>query len=593
MTSGWRADPRPAGRVLPSAPGRTDLVAMGRSAFLLAAGLILVASGALRLYHAAAMPVMSRDGVVFCWYARDLGRVGPAYLRDPQAQQHPLFPTLILGVARLAELVGAEPTPLLWQRCGQAVAWLSGLAVVVLSGALASTLVRRLELPIDARLATLVAMLLAGLLDLNVGLSADVMSDQTHLALYLAAVLVLGRLDTLSAAIGGGALAGFAFLTRQEGFLPAAAAMLALGLGRGPTHFRTRLARAAAIAVGFVVVAGPYWAVTGRISTKKDPLHWLEHETAAAEPWMPADGASVSLPGTLPPPVLERSGNADIRELGSRRANSVGGSHPPPAPPWEGGGMRASSALAKLETHDFGWYALLPYAAYKTLRAGRVVIPLLAVLPLLNLRSRWRHPALVVVLLCAVGHLGLTTLLLDRYGYLATRHTLVVVALLTPLAAMFVARLAQLAVERQSAWIGLLAAALVCGPLLPYALRTPNARDAHLAVAVARLSETEQPAGRLLVSGASQKRIAYYLDMRWEPWSEDAEDFEDVQRRLVGLDGGYFALETGPGFERRGNEVLLGRLRADPELGPRLEDALELATTDGARLHVLRVGARR
>ncbi len=589
MTSGRRADPRAAGRALPTASGPRNLGAPGRQAFLLAAGLILVASGALRLYHAAAMPVMSRDGVVFCWYARDLGRVGPAYLRDPQAQQHPLYPALILGAARLAELTGIVPTPLLWQRCGQAVAWLSGLAVVALCGALASTLVHRLGLPIDARLAALAAMLLAGLLDLNVGLSADVMSDQTHLALYLAAVLVLGRLDTLTVAITGGALAGLAFLTRQEGFLPAAAAILSLGLDRGPTLMRARVARAVAVALGFVLVAGPYWAVTGRISTKKDPLHWLEHEAAAAEPGSPPFGAGVArAQATLPPfSGLSRVPGPEERER--REAGVLAGFALPPVPPRQGTGSRNDVSLAKLETHDFSWYALLPHAAYKTLRAGRVVVPLLAVLPLLNLRSRWRHPALAVVLLCAAGHLGLTLLLLELYGYLATRHTLVVVALLTPLAAILVARLVQLAVERRSGWIGLLAAGLVCGPLLPYALRTPNARDAHLAVAVAQLGEMERPAGHLLVSGASQKRIAYYLDMRWEPWSESPEDAEDLRRRLAELESGYFALETGPGFERQGNDALLGRLRADPVLGPRLEDVLEIPTTDGARLHVLRV----
>jgi hypothetical protein len=161
---------------------------------------ILILAGLWRAIMAALLPAISRDGVTFCWYARDLGEQGVAYLRTPAAQQHPLFPALILAVQRPAGWLGAPDTPLTWQRSGQVVCWVAGMAVIGLTGAIAVRLVRRLGLPLDERLAALLAMLMASVLDLNTWLSSDVMSEQVHLALYLAAVLLLLKLEGLPAA---------------------------------------------------------------------------------------------------------------------------------------------------------------------------------------------------------------------------------------------------------------------------------------------------------------------------------------------------------------------------------------------------------
>ena len=495
---------------------------------------VLLVAGLWRAVMAALMPILSRDGATFCWYARDLGQQGLAFLHDPTTRQHPLYPVLILAVQRGAGLFGAADTPLVWQRCGQLVAWLAGMAAVGLAGAVTFRLVRRLQLPLDERLATLAAMLLAAVLDLNVWLSADVMSDQVHLAFYLAAAWVLLRLDTLRAALACGLLSGLAFLTRQEGFVPILAGLAVLVAHRRQTPWSRLAPRAGALLLGFLVCAAPYWTVVGRFSAKKDPLDAFRQEAGAAL--------------THPSPGLAG-------------ALSHGGA---------GGFM-----LAKLETIHVSWYGLLPQALYKLLRAGRVIIPLLALWPLVNLRRRLLDPVWCGLTTCLVGHFTLTLVLLKHYGYLDPRHMLVVVLLLVPLAGMQLSRAFALLQQLRRPWLGAALAAAFVFPLAAYSLRVPNSGDRFVADA-ARWVAAHDPAAasQRLLAGSSLKRIAFYTGMRWEPWMEEPEDYPTLTAQIRSGGPGLFAVECAipgdTGFERAGNRELVAHVLADADLAPYL-----------------------
>lgn len=510
------------------------MLAQPRRAFAHALLAILVVAGVWRAAMAAAMPILARDGATFCWYARDLGQQGLAFLRDPSTRQHPLFPALILAVERTARLLGGVDVPLTWQRSGQLIAWLSGLAVVALVGAVTHRLVCRLRLPLDERLATLGAMLLAAVLDLNVWLSADVMSDQLHLAFYLAAVWFLLKLDTLPAALGCGLLSGLAFLTRQEGLVPVLAGLVALVTMRRQTAWPKLAARAGVLLLGFLVCAAPYWVAVGRFSAKKDPLDVLRQEASAA----------------LGRPSLE----------------------PPIAPVSDDPGVLT---LAKLETQHLPWYALLPQALYKLLRAGRVVIPLLALLPLVNLRRRLLDPVLSGLTTCLAGHLALTLVLLKQYGYLDPRHMLVAVLLLLPLAGMQLSRGFSLLWQfHRPRLAGALVAVFVL-PLAVYALRVPNSGDRFIADAARWLAAHDpHAASQRLLSGASLKRLAFYTDLRWEPWTEEPDQYPTLAEQIRSGGPGYFAIESviqgDSGFERAGNRELVAKLLADDLLAPYL-----------------------
>jgi hypothetical protein len=302
--------------------------------------------------------------------------------------------------------------------------------------------------------------------------------------------------------------------------------------------------RAALCVAGFVICVAPYWVTVGRFSTKKDPFEWLRREVAVQ--------------------VTPAASRAVV-----------------PAPD--------APQHAKLVRHDVPWYALLPYALQQLFRAGRVVVPLLALLPLLNLRRRWLHPDLVGLTTCFAGHLCLTLLLLARHDYLQQRHMLVNVALLTPFAGMFLARLVELALSRHRR---VLAGVVVGGLLLPlmlYSLRIPNSQDAYYRDAITWL-RAQQPdlSDQTLLGGSSSRRIAFYTGMPWSAWAEEPDAYDNVVYRIRQIAPGYFALETGPGDERAGNQLLLERLLADDMLAHELTRAHTIQIDDASALHLLR-----
>ncbi len=257
---------------------------------------VLVLAGAWRAVIALNMPCLSRDGVTFCWYARDLGEQGPAFLKEESAQQHPLFPVMILATQRAARALGAPDSPWTWQRSGQIVAWTAGMVVVVLSVVLTVQLVRVLAMPINVWLAAVLAAALAALLPLNVRLSADVMSDQVFLAFYLAGVVALVRIKARAAGFLCGGFAGLAFLTRPEGaalLIGGLAAVIAIARSMG---WKVSFIRASTAIAAFLLLVGPFWGISGRLTPKKNPLEILSGEQAAAGAWRTLQGPRRSPP---------------------------------------------------------------------------------------------------------------------------------------------------------------------------------------------------------------------------------------------------------------------------------------------------------
>jgi len=227
--------------------------------------------------------------------------------------------------------------------------------------------------------------------------------------------------------------------------------------------------------------------------------------------------------------------------------------------------------LAKLHSVDYSWYALLPQTLLELVRAGRVVIPLLAVLPLIHLRRQLLAPVLLPLTMCFVGHSTLAMLVLARWGYLHPRHMLVPVMLLTPLAAMLLARVVGLLGVRR----GVLVAGVCLLPLALYSLRVPNSADRFVSDA-ARWLRSHDPAvaSGQIVSGSSGRRLAFYTAARWEFWPEQPEHYAALTRLLKCGGPGWFALEVAagcePDSELAGNAELLEKLLADEALAPRL-----------------------
>jgi hypothetical protein len=515
---------------------------------------VLLLALAWRLVLAWQMPCIARDGVNFCTLAQRLDREGPSALRDESFEQHPLYPAALLGIVRLGAAVGADRgDPWVWQRAGQAVALLAGMAVVGLAAALAARIARRLEPGAPAGRAAVFAALLAALAPLNTGLSADVMSDPLHLAFYLAALLALIRPGRLGSLTGCGALAGLAFLTRPEGALPALVAPL-VALRTTGLAWPRRILHGTAAPLAFAAVALPYAAYVGKLSPKLEKQGVEEFRAA--------------LPGG-DPVVAAWQGAAPSGD--PQRVD----------PPHR-------AALLRRET---AWYEALPIALYETLRGGRFIAPLLALPLLWSQRRNLRDPALSGPLLCLLGHVGLAAWLIFHAGYLHPRHALVAGSILLIYAGVWLAQqTAPRGPARTPRPAGILAL-LAVATLAFYSLRIPNAGDAFLVRAAERIRATDPPAGALLLGGSNERRVSFYAGLRHQNWNENkppAQRFQDLRNHLLHFQPAFLAVETGPGREVAGNDELLERLSADPALAARWRPLFSEPGPAGAALHVFR-----
>lgn len=523
---------------------RTDCSARTAALALCA---ILAAALLWRWLILVQMPCISRDGVLYCWQARDLGHYGVRLLAMQTYDQHPLYAAAILFAQRAMLTGGGADTALTWQYAAQAVSMVCGLQVVWLCYLLTLLLVRYGGLEVPARKSGLFAAALAALLPLNVWLSVDAMSESLFFTFYLAAICFAVRGAGVAGAAGIGVLSGAAYLVRPEGVVPLLAGILALVRERVSLAYRFRCV-ASALTV-FLVVAGPYVVLSGGLSPKlrKEPLSQV---AAAPE---------------------------DVRRV-------------------------AAVSHAALVREPVSWFAVLPRVVLEVGRAGRVVVPLLALLALWRL-GRARSAALASpLLLAAAGQCALGALLVWRHGYLDPRHMLSVVLMLIPFAALapfliLSTRASAVGTARGGTASRLTRAVITASALAVsgvYALRVPNAQDAHLRQAATWLAAhpAVQP-GALMLGGSSERRIAFYAGLRFQPWPENLSDPDARSRalleHLVYFQPRVFALETAESAaqrELRGNARLPESISADIRLR---EWLLEAHTIEGSGGRTLRL----
>jgi hypothetical protein len=264
----------------------------------------------VRAFLCSQLACISRDGVHFVTFAKQLADDPIAAMKANTKQ--PGFAGLLLGTHRLVGPLLGGDAPLSWERCGQLLALLGGVAVCGLIYALA----RRL---FDRTVAA-VAGILAAFWWQGAQLSADVLSDMPHLALYLAAWLIAHQALSTSLPNGPtseipthvgmprsgelprialcGVVAGLAYLLRQEAIgLPAAIGLCALWPRPG-VPLRRRLVAVALLAGCFAAVIVPHALAVGKIMPNKS-LHdllfgWPRVSQAAG--WLP----SPVLAGVMP-----------------------------------------------------------------------------------------------------------------------------------------------------------------------------------------------------------------------------------------------------------------------------------------------------
>lgn len=495
---------------------------------MLLAVLILAVAAGWRVTLAVAMPCLARDGVLYIDFAKAMTSTGLDALRDPRFEQHPLYSAAIAGAHWFWLACGGDDWPLGWQRVGQGVAILAGLLVVGLCGLLGRRMAQRLGYAAEAGAVGLIAMLVAALLPLNTWLSADVMSDELHAALFLACIGLGLGVQRPAVAVVAGLAGGLAFLARPEGAVAVLLIGSALWFARpGPRQVWRRVVLFVCMLAGFLLMAAPYWAALGELSPKVRKQTIEEFQSAAAD------------------------------QLMNRPSGPVAPAH------------------AALLRRELSWPMAALRAVTELFRAGRVVVPLLALVSIVRLGRRWRDWPLFVAFEGIAIMLALATVLLERYGYLTPRHLLIAVLLLIPLAAIGVCVLKCKAGWRWSDWRLVALVVGVCGPLAVYSLRVPNGADRDVAAAgwwLARQPTTVP--GQLLLGGASERRIAFYGGVRWQGWPENAKGdarWQALREHLFDYRPAYLAITVGSGDELAGNAALVEALRADAALSQRLK----------------------
>lgn len=222
---------------------------------------------------------IDRNGVQFVEFARQIGD-GPVKAMQ-ETRRQPGFAALLLLTHRLVGGVFGGDTPEGWQRCGELLALVGGVCVCLGLYALAA----RLFEPAVA----IAAGVLASLWPQGAGLSAQVLSDMPHLALYLAALLA--AYSALRSGSGvrlglAGVLVGACYLVRQEAIgLILAAGFCWLGWAAG-LNWRRRCVGLAMLLGGFALGAAPHSLMIGELVPNKNPadfLNWLNEAATRPE----------------------------------------------------------------------------------------------------------------------------------------------------------------------------------------------------------------------------------------------------------------------------------------------------------------------
>jgi 4-amino-4-deoxy-L-arabinose transferase-like glycosyltransferase len=443
--------------------------ASGRHVFWLA--VVLLAAAGVRLFQAARLGCISRDGVEYVAFAQRMA-VDPVAAVNAWLLQ-PGYPAVVLVVHRVCGgLLSADPV-LAWERSGQLAALLGGVISVWLIYLLTARLFDRTT--------GCIAAALAAMWPQAIELSADVLTDMPHLALYLAALLLAerglrgGRAATLGAA---GFLSGIAYLVRQEALVLVLAALACRLWPGAERRWRVRLLGSAALVMAFALPVAPYAAATGKLMHKKSIRQLLESGAEA------------------------------------RQAAAVD---------WLSAPLHAAEGWARSGRYVFSTLAVIAVLWRRVPRSDRSVLRLLMAVVALHLLAVWLRGR--------------------SFGEISSRYMLIPAALTIPWSAAALRELCTAAWTRRpmgrATVLGLLV--LTTAPLVWPLRQAPNHDSAALREAGMWLRAHARPEDEVLAPGRL-KAVCFYADLA-RVWPRPTEP--DVMWQNMRLRAAWFADLTG------------------------------------------------
>ncbi|MCB9854014.1 MAG: glycosyltransferase family 39 protein [Phycisphaerales bacterium] len=449
---------------------------------------IVVVAAIFRAGIAAPEACISRDGVWFVEMARKLADDPVRHMRIETKQ--PGFSWTLLAAQ---SAMGGKDTPEGWQATGKLIAGIGGVAVC----ALVYFLALRLFDPTTAA----VAGLFAAFWSQGAQLSADVLSDMPHLAIYLAAMALLAAGPEKRALFRwpiAGAVIGLAYWFRLEaiGLLPAVAIWAVVALPR--EQRRRAIAPIVLFGLAFAVVAGPYVVMARWPGARSNAIGAEHADTKASVAWNSDAPSELKLP-RLSASLAVCSGSA------LPLANPV--------------------APVKLPGR----------MAEEWARSGRYVFAALFLAGLfVRSTPRGTRPLAWLCGLVAVFQLLLVAARVLKYGELSSRYMLVPIALTIPWAAAAFAHLVRLAILRSTdtskyKFVPIWATGLMLAlfPMIYYGIRPINAGRLDLRAAGCWLRDAVAKDDVILADDQNLSQVQYYADRIYP----NAATWEQIERQ--------------------------------------------------------------
>jgi hypothetical protein len=427
---------------------------------------ILLGTALLQAILLVRLPTISADGVTFIRIAKALATAPLATMHAED--QHPGFPALILVTTRALQACGFTSDPQAWMAGGLIVSFIAGILSVAVVWCFAREM-------FDATIANIAAVGFAVLPVPRAG-AVDSQSDTPHVLLYLFAAwmastgLANGSLRRLALA---GLSSGLAFWIRPEGLEVALVAMpfVLWQAFRTPWPWRkSSLALVAVAGVAFVVAA-PYMLLASKI-TSKQLLFFKENpapsyierlaEAEAAEEAAEAQETTAAVPA----PVVVAAPTAAAPAVTAPVAAAV------PAPAVDGDPEYSPALVSSL----IG----LAFAAFINCICQGLKFVFIPFYLLGDVALVWRRPAGIQIAFLAtlgVTHIAILMSVYVFSGYIAHRHTIPLVGLAMPFAALGLYQSSAVVARwfRIQPWhLAVPALAICCMVVLPYTLRHLN-----------------------------------------------------------------------------------------------------------------------
>lgn len=491
---------------------------------------------AVEICVAVRSPAIALDGVIFIEMARELQRAPLEVMRTQD--QHPGYPALLVGAHAVLETIlpsdAERDASHRWIVAGHFVSIACGLGCVSLVWLVA----RRMYNPLVADIAVLLA---AGLPVLRQN-AADVLSDTPHLCAYLLAVWCLQEAFARASrawCFAAGISSAGAYWIRPEGLSVALVGGSLLGLafiaGRLPRKQSAQLALA--LLCGAVIVGAPYIALTGKVTSKKDPLAATQKPVAFEMPFVDAPPTTANSAASRTAPIPNVALPISVT--------------PAPSGNWS---ARIADALRKYVIelgYGFGYVVWIPWVIGH-FAPGRLP-PLRSSLLLLGSLGLLHSMLLVWLALMA--------------GYLGHRHVMPIIVVALPAAAAGIELLGRYcgAIARRPHWAPHLTftiSLVLLAIAIPFNTRPNNTVAAPVVQASEWIRAAASPGQSLL---ANSRYSHFYAELEGPILGIHALDLAETVRDqrpdfvLVDVDSRAFAppqdlgLEYRPAFEARGD----------------------------------------